>query len=62
MSQDAWQRIISIISGSNFFKKKKENVNDEYFTFRPWDMMSTNILTWPNGTQELRGPSNAIRK
>jgi len=61
MQEDAWKQIISINSGSNLLKKKK-NANDEYFTFRPRDMMSTNIQTWPNGTQELRRLSKAIRK
>ena len=59
IQEDAWKQIISVNSRSNFFKK---NANGEYFTFRLWSMMSTNIRTWPIGMQELRRLSKAIRK
>jgi hypothetical protein len=58
MQEGDLMQIIFVNSGSDYLK----SANNEYFTFRPRDMMSTNIQTWPNGTQELRRLSKAIRK
>ena len=58
IQDDVLKQIISVYSGNNYL----ENANNEYFTFRPQDMMSTNFQTWPNGMQELRRLSKAIRK